>query len=55
MTAPLAAADRDWLNAVQANRRDMAAAFDRGDQAAKDRLRAEYDAIEARRPTTKTR
>jgi hypothetical protein len=47
--------DRDWLNAIQANRRDMAAAFDRGDQAAKDRLRVEYDELEARRPATKTR
>ena len=50
MTAP--ANDREWLNAIQANRRDLALAFDQGDEAAKEQLRKEYDQLVANKPTS---
>lgn len=41
MTAPTIT-EGDWLLAVQANRRDLAAAVLRGDTANQERLRADY-------------
>jgi hypothetical protein len=42
--------EADWLLAVQANRRDLAAAVLRGDTANQERLRADYERLQAWKP-----
>lgn len=42
--------EADWLLAVQANRRDLAAAVLRDDTANQQRLRDDYDRLQAWKP-----